>query len=96
MSTPGNEPDGSVARSVRGVRTFGQAWSRQADSSSAGARRQHTSTACRETPRLVVSRPRNHFVSSKRTPTETEWAPSLDASTRAVHQYVPFPVSVYW
>ena len=30
------------------------------------------------------------------TPALTECSPSLDASTLAVHQYVPFPVSVYW
>ena len=78
------------------MRTFGHEYSRHDASRSSGARRQHTSTECFDTPRLVVSRPRNHFVSSKRTPTLTEWAPSLENSTRAVHQYVPLPVSVYW
>ena len=60
---------GSVASSVRGVRTFGHELSRHVASRSAGARRQHTSTECFETPRFGVSRPMNHFVSSKRTPT---------------------------
>src|SRR5690606_37970283 len=95
-STPGKDPVGSVARSVRGVATFGHSTSRQRLERCSGGRRQHTSSAWREIPRFAGSRPSHHFVTSSRWPRLTEGAPWLDCSTRAGPQKVPPPVSVYW
>ena len=49
-----------------------------------------------EVARAVVSRPRNHFTCWYGTPMLSENSPLADRSVRAVHQYVPDEVSVYW
>ena len=85
-----------AARMWEWARAEGQALPAQALVSSAGGRLQQVGSGQLEVARAVVSRPRNHFTCWYGTPMLSENSPLAERSVRAVHQYVPDAVSVYW
>src|SRR5699024_364221 len=87
-------PGGTAASREACVRADGQLASSRFAASSRGACLQHAGSGHFEAERFDVSRPSNQPTWSNGTPTLTENSPP--GSTRAVHQYVPLGVSVYW
>src|SRR5690606_29932205 len=71
-STPGNTPVGSAASRLVGVAASGHALPSHFTLRPSGAVRQQDSSGHHDCVRCVVSLPRNHFTSSKGTPTLTE------------------------
>lgn len=78
------------------ARAEGQALPAHSEVSEAGGRLQQLGSGQLDVARAVVSRPRNHFTCWYGTPMLSENCPFADRSVRAVHQYVPDGVSVYW
>ncbi len=93
---PGNIPRGRGENMCRCTRALGQAFPCHRSAASASGRRQHDSSGQCDTPRFVVSRPRNQRASSNGTPTVIEKSPSRVVPVWVEHQKVPAGVSVYW
>ncbi len=78
------------------ARADGHALPAHSSANAAGGRLQQLGSGQVDVARAVVSRPRNHFTCWYGTPMLRENSPEAERSVRAVHQYVPDGVSVYW
>ena len=85
-STPGNDSVGRAASSDEWMRAWGRAAPLQRSASGAGACRQHAGSGQLDSPRRLVSRPRNHLTCANGVPTEIENSPAEPDSMREVHQ----------
>src|SRR5690606_42111384 len=95
-STPGAVPLGSGARTWACTVALGHERCDQWRASSGSGRRQHDGWGHRDTVRVVVSRPRNHFAEANGTPKLIANEPVVVVPVCVELQNVPWGVSVYW